>query len=319
MEMLLLLTYVAICVVVFKVFKIPLNKWTVPTAALGGVALIGAIMLVMNYNHPYSEVMREYFVTTPIVPDVSGTVVEVMAEPNQLLSEGDPLFQIDPAPYQAAVDSLTARLTVAKADFERAEKLLSKGNVSRRDFDQAQANYTDLTAQLTQAQFDLDHTLVRAPTSGFVTHEFLRPGMRAVAAPLRPVMIFVHREDATYTAFFRQNSLLRLEAGEAAEIAFDGIPGEVFEAEVIGVVPALKEGQVQASGDMISYQKSPFPGRIPVVLKITDPEFDQYKDVVPGGAYGQAAIYSEHAHHFALIRKILLRMASWLNYAFPLH
>lgn len=36
MDLLLILTYAAICIVIFKVFKIPLTKWTVPTAVLGG-------------------------------------------------------------------------------------------------------------------------------------------------------------------------------------------------------------------------------------------------------------------------------------------
>ena len=40
METLMLLAYAALCIVVFKVFRIPLNKWTVPTAVLGGIALI---------------------------------------------------------------------------------------------------------------------------------------------------------------------------------------------------------------------------------------------------------------------------------------
>ena len=52
---------------------------------------------------------------------------------------------------------------------------------------------------------------------------------------------------------------------------------------------------------------------------ITDPEFVAFEEQVPGGAYAQAAIYSEHAHHLAVLRKILLRMSSWMNYVFPLH
>ena len=40
MDLLLILTYTSICVVIFKVFNIPLTKWTVPTAVLGGVILI---------------------------------------------------------------------------------------------------------------------------------------------------------------------------------------------------------------------------------------------------------------------------------------
>jgi multidrug resistance efflux pump len=81
MDLLLILTYTAICVVIFKVFKIPLNKWTVPTAVLGGIVLIGTLIFLMNYNHPYSEISREYVVTTPMVPAVSGTVVSVSALP----------------------------------------------------------------------------------------------------------------------------------------------------------------------------------------------------------------------------------------------
>ncbi|MDK6765003.1 hypothetical protein QP380_06995, partial [Klebsiella aerogenes] len=56
METLLLLCYAALCIVIFKVFRIPLNKWTVPTAVLGGVILIGMLIPGMNYNFPYSEV-----------------------------------------------------------------------------------------------------------------------------------------------------------------------------------------------------------------------------------------------------------------------
>ena len=54
MDLLLILTYASICVAIFKIFKIPLNKWTVPTAVLGGVVLIGTLIFLMNYNHPYS-------------------------------------------------------------------------------------------------------------------------------------------------------------------------------------------------------------------------------------------------------------------------
>jgi len=65
MELLLMLTYAAICVAIFKIFRIPVNKWTLPTAVLGGIFLIGLILLVMNYNHPFSANARIYFATTP--------------------------------------------------------------------------------------------------------------------------------------------------------------------------------------------------------------------------------------------------------------
>ena len=210
MDLLLILTYTAICIVIFKVFKIPLNKWTVPTAVLGGIVLIGALILTMNYNHPYSEMSRQYFVTTPIVPNVTGQVVEVPVVGNEPLKKGDVLFKLDPIPFQSKVDSFKARVMSAQAELERAETLYRSQAGSKRDFDLATANLDDQNAQLAKAEYDLAQTTVVAPAAGYVTQVILRPGMRAASLPLRPVMVFVSGEDHYMIAWFRQNSLLRL-------------------------------------------------------------------------------------------------------------
>ena len=55
MDLLLILNYAAICYGVFKLFKIPVNGYTLLTAALGGVFLLGFLLLAMNYNHPYTK------------------------------------------------------------------------------------------------------------------------------------------------------------------------------------------------------------------------------------------------------------------------
>lgn len=273
----------------------------------------------MNYNHPFSERSREYFITTPIVPNVSGMVIEKVASPNTLLQQGDVLFKIDPKPFQYTVASLKAKVTAAEEDMNRAKSLLERNAGSQRSVDKTMANYDNLRAQLHDAEYDLENTVIRAPTEGYVTQDFLRPGIRAVSLPLRPVMVFVHKGEAGYIGWFRQNSLLRLKAGYEAEIAFDALPGKVFSAEVVTVLPALSEGQLQASGNLMSLNPGSAPGRIPVQMKITDPDFEQYRMQLPGGAFGQAAIYSDHIEHVAIMRKILLRMSSWMNYLFPLH
>jgi len=319
MDLLLILTYTAICIAIFKIFKIPLNKWTVPTAVLGGIFLIGTLIFVMNYNHPYSEMSREYFVTTPIVPNVTGMVIEVPVTPNKALNKGDLLFRLDPEPFQDKVDSLEARVAGAKTELERTEKLYKAKAGSKRDFDLAVANMDDQKAQLALALYELEQTNIRAPTKGYVTQVMLRPGMRAASLPLRPVMVFVSGEDHYLIGWFRQNSLLRLQVGYEAEVAFDGIPGTVFSGEVAIVVPAIAEGQVQTSGTLINPYTDPRPGRIPVMIEITDPRFAAYAGKIPGGAYAQTAIYSDHFSHVAIMRKILLRMSSWMNYLFPFH
>ncbi len=69
-----------------------------------------------------------------------------------------------------------------------------------------------------------------APTDGYVTQLFLRPGMIAVPLPLRPVMVFIHSDDNVFAAAFQQNALQRVRAGDEAEIAFDAIPGRCSRA-----------------------------------------------------------------------------------------
>jgi multidrug resistance efflux pump len=319
MDLLLILTYTAICVGIFKLFNIPLNKWTVPTAALGGIVLIGALLIVMNYNHPYSEISRQYFITTPIISSVTGRVIEVPVKDDTTVKKDDILYKIDPIPFKNRADSLKAQLKLAEADLGRASQLLPKGAITVREFDLMASRVDQLKADYANAIYDLEQTIVRAPTDGYVTQVILRPGMISAALPIRPVMIFIHKENKYYVGWFRQNSLLRLKVDDKAEVTFDGIPGVIFSGKVKFVFPDLVEGQVIPTGTLITSNPADKPGRIPVVIEITDPNFEKFSTLLPGGAYGQTAIYTNHFHHVAIIRKILLRMAAWMSYVFPIH
>lgn len=321
MDILLILTYTAICITIFKIFKIPLNKWTVPTAVLGGIVLIGSLIVLMNYNHPYSDISRTYFVTVPIVPQVSGQVVEVTDRVNEILQEGEILLKLDDTPFVAKVTELKADLKQADVDLKRANKLASSNALALRDRDQAQLKVDELKAKLAGAQWQLDSTIVHAPSRGFVSQVSVRPGVMAASIPLRPVMVFVPVEERIVVGWFRQNSLLRLQEGYEAEVAFDGLPGKVFKAKLINVLPALAQGQVPATGMLMdgSSLVNRIPGRVAVKFSIDDENFEQYQSIVPGGAFGQIAVYSEHMHHVSAIRRVLLRMSSWMNYIFPFH
>ena len=374
METLLLLTYTAIMMVIFKVFKVPLNKWTVPTAALGGVLLVGVLVFAMNYNHPYSKNGAIGFVTTPIVPNVRGLVTEIPVKANQKVKKGAVLFKIDPTPYQAIVDQKKAALADAQVVVKSLEQTIEQqkalveqarseaertknsyeryknagGGVSELEVEnrrqlwvQAQAELAKAQAELTQAilqrdnqksnvvakleaelrdaQFDLDSTVVRAPTNGYPTQIFLRPGMMAVPFPVRPTMIFVNapkNKKRRVIAGYRQNALQRIKPGSDAEIIFQGLPGRVVKGKVISVVPAMAEGELQASGTMVSAERFDKQGLVPVVVEIED---DIEKFRLPDGAVGMVAVYSEYAHHVAIMRRILLRMKSWEYYVYLDH
>ncbi|MCX0425766.1 HlyD family secretion protein [Aeromonas veronii] len=345
MDLLLILTYTALCVAIFKIFRIPLNKWTVPTAALGGVLLIGTLIMLMNYNHPYSEMARNYYVSTPIVPLVKGRVVEVPVQANQPVKKGDVLFRLDDEPFRLKVDSLTARvesnrehlksiearLRSARLDRDRASDLMRRGVGKQRDLDVTQANVddivaqidqqkatlNDLQAQLMEAKYQQSQTVVYAPSDGHVVQLALRPGMIATPFMYRPVMTFIHKDDTAYVGWFWQNSMQRLAVGDEAEVVIDGVPGKIFKGKVTAVVPAIAAGNVQANAGLLDQTTAVRPGRLPVVISITDPEWAKYQ--VIASSSGQAAIYTHYFHHVSVMRKVLLRMASWMNYIFPFH
>ncbi len=142
MDLLIILTYVAFAYGCFKIFKIPVNKWTVPTAALGGVFIVAGLILGMNYNHPYTFMAQKAVVAIPVVAQVSGIISEVPVQPNVEIKAGQVLFRIDPTVYQARVDRLMADLVNAEAAVaaQRNQLTASKATVEqmRADRDRAQ-------------------------------------------------------------------------------------------------------------------------------------------------------------------------------------
>lgn len=376
MDLLLVLTYAALCIAIFKIFNIPLNKWTVPTAVLGGVVLVGTLILLMNYNHPFTQIGNQMFSTTPVVSGVRGRVIEVPVQPNQPLQKGDVLFRIDPIPFQAEVDKLRAKVKEAsqgalglESSVQEAEaaviKALAERDKAQREFDRYQRGFdrgafteqqldtrrqafkaaqaalevaqskqeqaqialdsevggentqvASLLAELRKAEFNLEQTVVTAPTDGYVTQLALRPGVMAVPLPLAPVMTFVHTEDKLYTAAFRQNSLQRLEPGFEAEFMFRALPGKVFKGQVVDVMPAIGESQFQARGSLLGTEALRTSGRVFVTLKITD-DLEEYH--LPMGTAVEVAVYSDSFTHVSIMRKVLIRMKSWQNYLYLDH
>src|SRR6266480_4018249 len=124
--LLLILIYVSICYVVFKVFRIPINQWSLATAALGGIVGIALLLLIMNYNHPFTNNARIYFAVTPVLPTVRGRVIEVPVKENAPLKEGDVLFRIDPKPYEYVVEQKKAALAEAEQNVRQLKASLDQ-------------------------------------------------------------------------------------------------------------------------------------------------------------------------------------------------
>ena len=65
-----------------------------------------------------------------------------------------------------------------------------------------QSQIVSLRAQLTEAKYNLEQTVIRAPSNGYVTQVLIRPGTYAAALPLRPVMVFIPEQKTQIVANF---------------------------------------------------------------------------------------------------------------------
>jgi multidrug resistance efflux pump len=104
------------------------------------------LLLVMNYNHPFTTNARIYFPVTPILPTVKGRVIEVPVRVNAPLKEGDVLFRIEPKPYQYIVDQKKAALADAEEKVNELKASLDQST--------AAAGKADAQLQLAQQNFD---------------------------------------------------------------------------------------------------------------------------------------------------------------------
>jgi multidrug resistance efflux pump len=175
------------------------------------------------------------------------------------------------------------------------------------------AQVEQLEAGLKNAQYNLRETTVRASADGYVTNLALRPGARVVNFPFVQAMAFIEDSEGIVAAEIVQNQLRYIEPGQLAEIAFKKYPGQVFEAEVEYVIPAVATGQIPISGFAVKPRELPHtPFWVRVVLGEDTDGLD-----LPVGATGTVAIYTKHGTFTHVIRRVVLRMESIMNYINP--
>ena len=146
---------------------------------------------------------------------VGGIVLKRRYQEGSRVVQGQPMFQIDPEPVRARLNSARAEVAVAKARLEESRRqrdrvlpLFEKNAVSqsRRDeavsgFEVAQANVQAAESQLRMAQLDLEYTDVRAPISGLTSREVLSEGSLVSTDQASSLLTKIVQVDPLYIEF----------------------------------------------------------------------------------------------------------------------
>jgi membrane fusion protein (multidrug efflux system) len=157
------------------------KKAPAPAAARPPVPVtIGTVIQKDMPNHKEWIGNLQGTVTSLVKPNVAGNIIQRYYTEGSVVKQGEPLFQIDPAPFQADLDRAKADLATAIAqetkvqqDFVRSQNLLAGKVISVQEFQNQQQNYQAMVAQVASkqaavqaSQVNLDFTKVVAPIDG---------------------------------------------------------------------------------------------------------------------------------------------------------
>ena len=215
--------------------------------------------------------------------------------------------------YEQRLEQVIAQLELAKIRLDQESELLKSQAGSLASQQQANAEWVRLKAAREESEFNLACCTVRAPANGMVTQLMLRPGQLVTPMPFATCMSFMH-DDRMWIGSFPQQALQGIDPGDSVEIAISSAPGHVFSGKVLRIVAAMAEGTLTANGQLVRAPYDSAPGRIPVVLEITDERIKDLK--LPVGTDATASILTNHNHILGLVRGIIMRIHSWEGWFF---
>jgi membrane fusion protein, multidrug efflux system len=174
--------------------------------------------------------------TVTVRSRVDGQVIKVRFRQGQMVNEGDLLVQIDPRPFQAALEMAQAKkaqdganLKNAQLDLERYSALAKQDYASRQQLDTQQAKVDQLNAQIKgdqasidNAQTQLSYTTIRSPLTGKTGFRLIDPGN------------IVHATDQTGIV-----TIVKLQPISVVFTASEENVGQINEALAAGTAPVI--------------------------------------------------------------------------------
>ncbi len=200
---------------------------------------------------------------SPLAFRVSGLVSEVYVTDGSPIKKGQLLCQLDGEDLRLKLSSAESNYLTSKSILERSERLLKREAISLQDYEISKANYAQAKSAYGFAQNQLSYTRLYAPFSGSVLAKYVDQFQRVSAG--ETVFKIIKPENLEVKFTLPQDELSLPQVGKFF-VEFEHLPNREFTVSVAQVV----EASVGGAG-------------IPVSLRITDPEFDAFKDGVRAG------------------------------------
>lgn len=254
--------------------------------------LLGAFALYRMWTQyeraPWTRDGRVRADVVGIAPDLSGWVTKVFVVDDQLIHQGDPLFEIDRTRYLIAVqhaEAVVARQRAVLGEAEReARRNAGLGDlVASESSEQSQARWDEARAQLQSdltdlatARLNLQRTLVVAPVNGVVTNLELRPGI--YLTPGHQALALVDGDSLHVDGYFEETKLPQIHIGDRVSVSLMGQPQKLY-GRIQGIAPAIDDRERSPTNNLVANINPSFTWvrlaqRVPVRIKLDTPPAD---------------------------------------------
>jgi membrane fusion protein (multidrug efflux system) len=209
-----------------------------------------------------------------IVARVSGYLDKIVYAEGELVKEGQVLFQIDPKPFQAQLESAhgelkaqEARHSTAFANLNRIKPLTQMRAMSQADLDKAQGEFDSsraavysAQAKVKEMQLNLGYATIRSPVTGVASRASQRQGAYINSMSEGAKLTYVAALDPIWVNFSVSQNQLAKVRDEVAKGQLTSPPGQVFEVEIVlpGGQAYPEKGRVSFADPSFSQQTGSF-------------------------------------------------------------
>ncbi len=156
-----------------------------------------------------------------IFPEIGGRILRVYVREGDFVREGTPLVKLDDQPLRDQLQQVQAQYDLAKAHYEKVERLWQKGIGSEIQYLEARTRKEALEAQLNLLRNQLARTVVKAPFSGYVHRVFAREG--ELGAPQKPLVTLVGNGSIYVDVYVAERFVKDIRRGQKALLDYSAI------------------------------------------------------------------------------------------------
>nr|WP_298413448.1 efflux RND transporter periplasmic adaptor subunit [uncultured Halomonas sp.] len=220
-----------------------------------------------------------------VSPDVSGWIDDLVVDDSVQVEQGQILFKLNTARYEAAVNKAEAEVANRKAQLElkrheeNRRSRLSNRAISKEDLEVsrintrlAQAELAKAEALLQDARLDLERTAVKAPAAGYILNLQLTQG--DYVSRSQPIMALVKTDSFYVIGYFEETKMARIHLGDVAHVLL--MNGDTrLKGHVSGIARGIADDNQQLDAQLLPQVEPTFSWvrlaqRIPVRITLDD-------------------------------------------------